>query len=141
MRISDWSSDVCSSDLVHGAVGHRAADLVGEPGQLLGVLLEVLGVVVAHGAQGLAGVGPGDDGVVVSTLDQRLAVAGHDVRLRGGDEAGAHPHAVGAEGEGGGQAATVEDAAGRDDGSSEEHTSELQSLMSNSYADFRLTTK
>src|SRR3546814_16019499 len=76
MRISDWSSDVCSSDLlvdaaealpggvallgridplgvgrcaeVHGTVAHRPADLVREPGQIVRVVLEVLGVRVAH---------------------------------------------------------------------------------------------
>src|SRR3546814_16698076 len=34
MRISDWSSDVCSSDLLHGA--DLALDLIDRRGQLLG---------------------------------------------------------------------------------------------------------
>src|SRR3546814_14544391 len=31
MRISDWSSDVCSSDLIHMNVEARLKELVGEP--------------------------------------------------------------------------------------------------------------
>src|SRR3546814_15685518 len=29
MRISDWSSDVCSSDLLHGLMGRQAGSLAG----------------------------------------------------------------------------------------------------------------
>ena len=48
--------------------------------------------------------------------EQRVLVARDARGLGGGDEPGADPHAVGAEGERGGQAAAVEDAAGGDDG-------------------------
>ena len=47
--------------------------------------------------------------------EQRVLVAGRGARLGGRDEAGADPHAVGAERERGGEAAAVEDPAGRDD--------------------------
>src|SRR3546814_3994902 len=51
MRISDWSSDVCSSDLV-GAAGPladpagRAAIEVDQPGAALGVEQDVVGIQV-----------------------------------------------------------------------------------------------
>src|SRR3546814_3727420 len=49
MRISDWSSDVCSSDLLerllvegrHGPVAPAAADFVGEVGKKLGPIRRV----------------------------------------------------------------------------------------------------
>src|SRR3546814_14256826 len=34
MRISDWSSDVCSSDLVQDALGQQTCHLPRDPGQL-----------------------------------------------------------------------------------------------------------
>ena len=47
--------------------------------------------------------------------EQRVLVAAHRARLGRRDEARPEPHAVGAERDRGGEAATVEDAAGRDD--------------------------
>src|SRR3546814_18231518 len=49
MRISDWSSDVCSSDLV-GEVGIAALPLVGAPGEGLGA--PVVGQVVVAAVPG-----------------------------------------------------------------------------------------
>src|SRR3546814_6548687 len=130
MRISDWSSDVCSSDLgarrdeAHAGLDHReqrgvllrdaqAARLgpgelqdVGDQGeQVLAAAVDVLGVVgVArrHRTHGLAGdhLGKAQDGV-----QRRAQLVAHQRQ-----EAGLRP------------------------ARSEEHTSELQSLMRISYA-------
>src|SRR3546814_9069837 len=74
MRISDWSSDVCSSDLlVH--VGHAA----------VGVAREQIGaqkLILLVGRPRLAG---GDDKVAVAAPVALL-------RLAGGEFAGAHAH-------------------------------------------------
>src|SRR3546814_3498055 len=91
MRISDWSSDVCSSDLQHhqanDAEGHECAGAVG-----LRIALDL----VHHQEVGAVGVAPGEIGI-------------------GFEEKGV---------------ADLE--------RSEEHTSELQSLMRISYAVFCL---
>src|SRR3546814_5224189 len=98
MRISDWSSDVCSSDLyrrlqlLDSGLPHDRPDL--HPRQL---------------SRGL-------DRAALSRADAPLARG-----LGGGD--GGHG------------------AAGLPDGRSEEHTSELQSLMRISYAVFCLKKK
>src|SRR3546814_1350022 len=125
MRISDWSSDVCSSDLV---IGLAAAD---------------------------AKIGAG-------RRDQRLGMwddFGFGARRRIGREAFAQALALGdvehcepfQEGNGAGIVARLHrarllgvgnEAVGIDDvGRSEEHTSELQSLMRISYAVFCLKKK
>src|SRR3546814_1553355 len=116
MRISDWSSDVCSSDLAHGAV-----DLAAERhrGQLLALALQAgddVGDFLADGGgRGGLAVGAREHrqcGVLVrhraQRLDQRVELRQQHVlpRLR-----------------------------------SEEHTSELQSLMRISYAVFCLKKK
>src|SRR3546814_2867079 len=109
MRISDWSSDVCSSDLAGLAVGqevghHRAgAGTEAEPD-----------VPVAEGEDRIA-------------MARRAADDRHGVRHRGAE---AHPAAF---------LAPVE--AGEPAARSEEHTSELQSLMRISYAVFCLKKK
>src|SRR3546814_4374819 len=97
MRISDWSSDVCSSDLLHiEEVPHH---------QVGGVLLPRPQHVVAV-----------DEAVaVLDQLDGVVAAAGPTGELRVGPAA-----------------ATTR---------SEEHTSELQSLMRISYAVFCLKKK
>src|SRR3546814_2083700 len=121
MRISDWSSDVCSSDLIFRAalvvlVEH---DQLGEVDHV--DLLELAGgaVVAGHHVHrevdqvddlrvGLADAGGlDDDEVIAQRLEEGDAVLEHDV--------------------GGGR--------------SEEHTSELQSLMRISYAVFCLKKK
>src|SRR3546814_3017000 len=110
MRISDWSSDVCSSDLRHdlarsGRDGHVVDAAAPGPGPLLG-----------HRDQAVAGPARPQE-VDVGALRQRHLVVG---------VAGIAEGAVG-EGE---QHAAVADPR------SEEHTSELQSLMRISYAVF-----
>src|SRR3546814_10520088 len=118
MRISDWSSDVCSSDLIQPQrdfdVGQRfvaAAEIeqgiaaVAVAGRILGLELDHL-PIVGERALGLTefqeGVAAAEEGPVVggSELDRLVEIR-----------------------------------------RSEEHTSELQSLMRNSYAGVCLKTK
>src|SRR3546814_3553558 len=101
MRISDWSSDVCSSDLERHGVddavrlgGRRHLALADPPAQVEGVTHDAGGAVPRH------------DGL----LDRHLAPG-----------------------------ATVQPSA--DLGRSEEHTSELRSIMSITYAGFWLKKK
>src|SRR3546814_15377755 len=61
MRISDWSSDVCSSDLAHGAavgadrgIGHDITGVAGRAGQDHGALLNTVSRMVASAASRLA---------------------------------------------------------------------------------------
>src|SRR3546814_2538917 len=105
MRISDWSSDVCSSDLgrrqpagrVPGAVGDRAVRAA----------VRGAGAVVVRPVRAAAAGGAAvEAGPVQRSPARRFAGRG------GGD--------------------------GRAVGRSEEHTSELQSLMRSSYAVFCL---
>src|SRR3546814_5002859 len=110
MRISDWSSDVCSSDLLGGQEG-------GEPARALGE------VAIADVDTGQVGLHNGESdavsGVVVAEQGAEVDVGG----VEGGEQFG---HADFGAGVG---------------GRSEEHTSELQSLMRISYAVFCLKTK
>src|SRR3546814_9552811 len=110
MRISDWSSDVCSSDL-DGAdrrhIGHGRAGDLGE---------EQRDADVDHRQAAAHEADQGGDEVDEAVSD---AAGVHD-------GAGQHEHGNGDEGE---------------VGRSEEHTSELQSLMRLSYAVFCLTKK
>src|SRR3546814_1303675 len=112
MRISDWSSDVCSSDLLHlvaeGAVvggHHREGDEAG----------------AGDGDRIAAGVHAGD---VQAAGAQRLELRGVRLHRKEGDFLAGH-------------LGQVRDEAVR----SEEHTSELQSLMRISYAVFCLKKK
>src|SRR3546814_7143609 len=110
MRISDWSSDVCSSDL--GAIGTRAE------------------AILAHGDYSLSG------------LDQSLGDA--QGILRATSQAAARDRALSehmleatqASGEGLGQLSDGLARATTMRERSEEHTSEIQSLMSITDADF-----
>src|SRR3546814_9446849 len=122
MRISDWSSDVCSSDLAQGeALPRRGFDF-----QLATVRRQPL----AHAGQAVAGVRILGAPTVVARLQaDRIAVPGvaqpQDLRLRvphrvGDDLLGAAQQHVGA----------LRVAEQR----SEEHTSELQSLKRKPYA-------
>src|SRR3546814_9573967 len=105
MRISDWSSDVCSSDLLDDLdLGHRRAQIIVEP-VLVG---EGLFVREQH-----AFVGDRDDIVVERARRDRLLGLLRKQRPCGID--------------------TV--------ARSDEHTSELQSLMRMSYAVFCLKKK
>src|SRR3546814_1031726 len=106
MRISDWSSDVCSSDLEAVVPGQQAAlavenadalaDMIQRGAQQVEILPDRLGGLAEHGAGGARA--------------QQIATLG-----RGHDDASR--------------------------GRSEEHTSELQSLMRISYAVFCLKKK
>src|SRR3546814_5522674 len=107
MRISDWSSDVCSSDLAGAVIEFLQAFLA--PAQ-----------VVTFFARGIKQVTAG----VRIARGQRLAVV---QRLRGNFAGMIDAH----------QAGDVAALVGR----SEEHTSELQSLMRISYAVFCLKKK
>src|SRR3546814_4475298 len=131
MRISDWSSDVCSSDLqpllewrraqLDGAEDDEGA-AVGSAGAGL-LLLELIGVVrnevpslpvaVEHGLELV------DDVGVAGGRGPDVPLQPRDLRLLG---------EVGGADVGGGER-------------SEEHTSELQSLMRTSYAVFSLKKK
>src|SRR3546814_3699486 len=116
MRISDWSSDVCSSDLRgageldRGHVG--AVDVTGQEDDVLHAILDD---GVEHGAPRGGEGGPGIALRLPADLLVRLTLA----PLARGDRV------------------RREDAGGR----SEEHTSELQSLMRISYAVFCLQKK
>src|SRR3546814_4221385 len=141
MRISDWSSDVCSSDLERDPLARavvidlRIADAVGQIGPA--------GPAERVGGTGDAAVGV-DDPVTLG-IDRAGRAIGADL---------VHDHAFGARDE---VAARIvgHQAEAADVGvegladqhrklavpfvRSEEHTSELQSLMRNSYAVFCLT--
>src|SRR3546814_3981017 len=110
MRISDWSSDVCSSDLrrrQHLGQENLAA------GRVFGVHHHAEAAVADDGGGG-AGIGQGEDRSPCGDVFEQLA--GNDaVRGRAG----------------------IDDEQQR----SEEHTSELQSLMRISYAVFCLKKK
>src|SRR3546814_3773054 len=109
MRISDWSSDVCSSDLRQhrkfaAGAGADGLDMASHFQPRIGVETHFGGLADAHvGKVGLLEIGldPG-----MRRIDQRHRWQTRDHHLR-----------------------------------SEEHTSELQSLMRISYADFCLTKK
>src|SRR3546814_6891891 len=145
MRISDWSSDVCSSDLGLEVVGaqiveqldHRLKDHSGievAGGRVLGLGDPVM-YFRGEGLDRHPGVGGVDD------LDQRFFAAGHDglhVAGRGGlQRRGRCPAGIG-----GRQLLRL---VAREEklevDRTEAHTSELQSLMRISYAVFCLKTK
>src|SRR3546814_5724019 len=130
MRISDWSSDVCSSDLADAVA--EVGDGV-EPGQIL-LLQEIDGIGFALRKQR-----DEDVGTRYLVLARRL-----DVQDRALDDA--------LETAGGAGVAVPLDLQAVEFGveimdhrrlqfRSEEHTSELQSLMRISYADFCLKKK
>src|SRR3546814_10722210 len=112
MRISDWSSDVCSSDLLPGRIGRAPVEFIIDPCPRI--------------------------------LDQHrhrhpsLSWFAYDLALgvlAGRARRGARQHRVGA------APATRQVAGRRVADRSEEHTSELQSLMRISYAVFCLKKK
>src|SRR3546814_5349739 len=109
MRISDWSSDVCSSDLLARADA-APKRLEGRPDHVVGI----------GGADRLR-----HHVLHAERLEHRAHRAAGD--NAGADLGGAQHHAAGAE-----VALDIR---------SEEHTSELQSLMSISYAVFCLKKK
>src|SRR3546814_7741162 len=116
MRISDWSSDVCSSDLAFAA----------RRGAVLDIAIE-LAAVGEGGADAFA---QHDARAVVDAKAEGFDIALQQLALGAGAQVveaqliGLHVGVVGEEVE-----------------RSEEHTSELQSLMRISYAVFRLQQK
>src|SRR3546814_9793683 len=134
MRISDWSSDVCSSDLDvrhdHQLVDDRVRRLGGDDARLGDA-------DVARAALALLGVG--DGGALHRTLHRAGAAAGADVQAAQAqlvaDVLGVLV-LVAVDG----VAAPADDEVGVGR-RSEEHTSELQSLMRISYAVFCLKKK
>src|SRR3546814_4767623 len=114
MRISDWSSDVCSSDLTLAALAHAEGGAV--HGQAHGVGKGA--IAVGEHRDGRAGIGilaPGahHEGVVDRGADDLVDTLGFEIL-------------------------SLVDEAGEMLRRSEEHTSELQSLMRISYAVFCL---
>src|SRR3546814_6212206 len=135
MRISDWSSDVCSSDLeaIVGAKGVAAAFDEGEhPAERRLVEPRI-------------GRGGADLGQHPLLAEGSGAGNGHDVLGENVERAGAellvieHAFLDGVEGRA--TFEVFEAVAGDQDRRSEEHTSELQSLMRISYAVFCLKKK
>src|SRR3546814_10391069 len=116
MRISDWSSDVCSSDLEHRIAGDEDEDLGG--------VRETV-IAVGNPAHHIVG------NVVEENEDQRHPAeeiepqVAYLRRRRTGRRGG---------GRDGGCDGMRQAGLGHDRGRSEEHTSELQSLMRISYA-------
>src|SRR3546814_4018124 len=118
MRISDWSSDVCSSDLVAVSNRHRCSP-------------HVPAAEVECDARRRASTRPGDRRILLSGCDLGAAAAVVEVALGRADrDADRHraparlaPDAAGVRRPGGPQR-------------SEEPTSALQSLMRSSYAGF-----
>src|SRR3546814_6499195 len=107
MRISDWSSDVCSSDLLAGHADDKG-------------IIEEIPVI------GFFGLGE-IEAAAVDRLAARGDIAVVEMRVM------QHQHGMDQE--------PRADHAGAADHRSEEHTSELQSLMRNSYAVFCLKKK
>src|SRR3546814_1679508 len=130
MRISDWSSDVCSSDLT-AAADIYLGDTSGQVVEFLMqprpcVFLDPLGVDW-HDDPSYAMWAAGEVVTDIDVLDAALARA---AALHGGFEAAQRMFAEAQLGDASGAAAAR--------ARSEEHTSELQSLMRIQYAVFSL---
>src|SRR3546814_7695536 len=114
MRISDWSSDVCSSDLVAAAEDEAGEPIRGVGARIVENMERSLGVPTATSFRN----------VPAKLLEvNRAVINGYLGRTRGGKVS--FTHLIGY--------AVVR--------RSEEHTSELQSLMRISYAVFCLKKK
>src|SRR3546814_8255053 len=124
MRISDWSSDVCSSDLIGAAM--QIAHHLGDRHRIAGIDLRLvlLSAPAPHGALGATAALQGGQGGIHHLAAGQLAQTGVGGLLDGHTQR----HAVFFE---------LDD----DQVRSEEHTSELQSLMRISYAVFCLKKK
>src|SRR3546814_1596671 len=114
MRISDWSSDVCSSDLVPGPRRFRTRSIDDEDDHVGG----------QQAAQRV-------EQILLGNKDARATVI-EDIGDLGRREMPVYRHGISAD---------MLGAEHRLDKRSEEHTSELQSLMRISYAVFCLKTK
>src|SRR3546814_8701176 len=133
MRISDWSSDVCASDLIlEGEGRERLGTVLGDQHLLLQLhaLAAILLADVALDADRHAGL---EDAVVAGGVEvlqvdhRRILVAEPDA---------VHHHRIAV-----GPAACRQSPGALGQLRSEEHTSELQSLMRISYAVFCLKKK
>src|SRR3546814_4216208 len=123
MRISDWSSDVCSSDLedaVHRVARQHHRDMRILECRRFGIVDHRLHLRLGFGHALDEGVG---EELGVHLVPRRHPLEGAGPRLE---------QRVRASGDGGGR---------RGGGRSEEHTSELQLLMRITYAVFCLTKK
>src|SRR3546814_7691632 len=137
MRISDWSSDVCSSDLIGSADLDSAATTVGA-----GATNSIaIGRNVKVSDNSTSSVGLGSNVSVNASNAVGIGVSA--------SAGGAYGVAMGRYANAGAEAATAvgnvaqalggsSTAMGSNSTRSEEHTSELQSLMRNSYAVFCL---
>src|SRR3546814_2084557 len=121
MRISDWSSDVCSSDLAPSEEDHLVTEAVHE----LVAPREVRRAEQREPALARQPV----EAVVADHGADAVEHPGSDQRAEGGEEPGCHHVHVTL---GGAEPREGQDHLGGD--RSEEHTSELQSLMRISYA-------
>src|SRR3546814_8653910 len=137
MRISDWSSDVCSSDLGRPhIVAHQRVDR----GFLVGISLELEVADIAVATRG-------ERGIILAALEDGRTDEDHQVGLRPRPAARFEEFAdqrnIAEQRDAFDRLAlvVVEQAADREDFRSEEHTSELQSLMRISYAVFCLKKK
>src|SRR3546814_2097624 len=132
MRISDWASDVCSSDLQRGGLGvehgHAERDellLALEARHLAVQLLQRLSRIAELPQE------HPEEVLGLEGCDRRLDAVTSDVADHRGDAGGGHPeHVVEVAGHEPGSGLVDEAQLER----SEEHTSELQSLMRLSYA-------
>src|SRR3546814_7872871 len=117
MRISDWSSDVCSSDLRDQRVG--LAQRAQRYGELRRIPMDRLGLAAESVEPGMVEIGGGEAGV-----PGRVEAPGAVIEALAGDvDIVRIEHAV-------------DEPRRHIAGRSEEHTSELQSLMRISYAVF-----
>src|SRR3546814_6289391 len=137
MRISDWSSDVCSSDLIGGVLEPlQAGPVVIEDGAFIGARAEVAeGVIVREGAVLSMGVYLGASTKIVDRATGETfigEVPPYAVVVPGSLPGKPLPDGT--------QGPSLYCAGGHAS-SSEEHTSELQSLMRISYAVFCLKKK
>src|SRR3546814_327241 len=78
MRISDWSSDVCSSDLAITLIESTKPDHTGEAEALLEALLPFSGASVRIGISGVPGVGKS---TFIERFGLLLVEAGHKVAV------------------------------------------------------------
>src|SRR3546814_7757341 len=129
MRISDWSSDVCSSDLLGGHAVPIDGRTKNHPARGQKLIEEQRAIRVvdrafAIGAAALAAIAQKPGNMVVEKSQRDIAAR----RL------GAAPNGFG-------QRRAISVPARASDKRSEEHTSELQSLMRISYAVFCLKKK
>src|SRR3546814_5004929 len=124
MRISDWSSDVCSSDLVELTC---RADAIPQH-----IEIDLAGLEIGDGVHISTVKLP--EGVHPTITDRDFTIATIVAPTVVREETAAEQSAEGAPEDKGAEAKSAEDR-------SEEHTSELQSLMRISYAVFCLKKK